>query len=85
MRIFTIKYFDIANGLGVRTSVFVSGCNHRCKGCFNAKAWNFETGEVFTDGMKEEILQSLAPDYIAGLSLLGGEPMEIVNQRGLIG
>ncbi len=79
-----IKYCDIANGLGVRTSLFVSGCTHRCRGCFNEAAWDFEAGEVFTGDVEEQILESLKPEYIAGLSLLGGEPMEIVNQRVLV-
>lgn len=79
-----IKYFDIADGLGVRTSLFVSGCTHRCKGCFNEEAWDFEAGEVFGEDARERILESLKPDYIAGLSLLGGEPMEIENQRCLV-
>lgn len=81
----TIKYYDIANGTGVRTSLFVSGCTHRCKGCFNPEAWDFQAGQVFTKEVEEEILKSLAPDYISGLSLLGGEPMEIPNQRALVG
>lgn len=78
-----IKTFDIANGVGVRTSLFVSGCRHRCKGCFNSEAWDFEAGEPFTHDTEDEILQSLEPDYVAGLSVLGGEPLEPENQRVL--
>lgn len=80
----TIKYCDIANGTGVRTSLFVSGCTHHCKGCFNEVAWDFDYGEPFTDKTIDQILESMKPDYIAGLSLLGGEPMEPDNQRGLM-
>ena len=80
----TIKYNDIANGTGVRTSLFVSGCTHRCKGCFNEIAWDFTYGEPFTRKTEQAILDSMKAPYIAGLSLLGGEPMEPVNQRGLL-
>ena len=80
----TIKTFDIANGTGVRTSLFVSGCTHRCEGCFNEIAWDFGYGEEFTEETVEQLLASMRPDYVAGLSLLGGEPMEPVNQRGLM-
>ena len=79
-----IKYYDIANGLGVRTSLFVSGCSHRCPGCFNEIAWDFHYGKEFTRETMEEILKSCEPGYIRGLSLLGGEPLEPVNQRGLL-
>ena len=79
-----IKYYDIANGLGVRTSLFVSGCSHRCHGCFNDIAWDFHYGKEFTRETMEEILKSCEPGYIRGLSLLGGEPLEPVNQRGLL-
>ena len=80
----TIKVNDIANGTGVRVSLFVSGCTHRCKGCFNAEAWDFSYGQPFTSQTEAFILQALAPDYVAGLSLLGGEPMEPANQRALL-
>lgn len=80
----TIKYCDIANGPGVRTSLFVSGCTHRCKGCFNEIAWDFDYGEPFTKKVSYAIMDSLRPSYIKGLSLLGGEPMEPENQRGLL-
>lgn len=80
----TIKKFDIANGPGVRVSLFVSGCTHHCKGCFNSEAWDFFYGSEFDGKVEEEILNALSPDYITGLSLLGGEPFECVNQRGLL-
>ena len=79
-----IKTCDIANGEGVRTSLFVSGCTHRCKGCFNEIAWDFEYGKVFNEQVQGYILKELAPAYIAGLTLLGGEPFEPQNQRGLL-
>ena len=79
-----IKTCDIANGPGVRTSLFVSGCTHRCKNCFNAEAWSFDAGQPFTDAVQEQILAECAPEYITGLSLLGGEPMEPQNQRALL-
>ena len=84
MKYANIKYCDIANGLGVRTSLFVSGCTHRCRGCFNEEAWDFNYGEEFTDEVIETILESCAPGHINGLTLLGGEPMEVCNQRGLL-
>ena len=80
----TIKPVDIANGPGVRVSLFVSGCTHRCPGCFNAEAWDFSYGAPFTEETQEELLKSLSPDYIEGLTLLGGEPMEPVNQEALL-
>ena len=79
-----IKKCDIANGTGVRVSLFVSGCRHHCKGCFNAVAWDFNYGQPFTDKVANEILDALAPDYIQGFSLLGGEPFEPENQRVLV-
>ncbi len=79
-----IKYCDIANGTGVRTSLFVSGCTHHCPGCFNQIAWDFNYGLEFTFDTMYDILKSIEPAYIAGLSLLGGEPMEPENQRGLM-
>ena len=81
MNIATVKYYDIANGEGVRTSLFVSGCRHHCKNCFNSQAWDFSYGTPYGREDEESILDSLAPDYIAGLSLLGGEPMEPENQE----
>lgn len=84
MKYSDIKYYDIANGLGVRTSLFVSGCTHRCKGCFNEITWDFNYGKEFTRDTIAEVLKSIEPKYIKGLSLLGGEPMEISNQRALL-
>lgn len=80
----TIKPVDIANGPGVRVSLFVSGCTHHCKGCFNAEAWDFNYGEAFTAETEDKLLGLLDHDYIAGLTLLGGEPLEPVNQKGLL-
>ena len=79
-----IKFCDISNGPGVRTSLFVSGCTHHCKNCFNAVTWDFSYGEVFTPQVEDTILQQTAPRYITGLSLLGGEPMEPENQPALL-
>ena len=79
-----IKYFDVANGEGVRVSLFVSGCTHHCKECFNKEAWDFHYGNPFTQKEIDRILEYLKPNYIAGLSLLGGEPMEPVNQEGIL-
>lgn len=78
-----IKKHDIANGIGVRVSLFVSGCTHHCKGCFNPETWDFNYGTPFTDAVKDEIMLALAPSYISGLSLLGGEPFEPANQAVL--
>ncbi len=80
----TIKKTDIANGLGVRVSLFVSGCTHHCKGCFNSETWNFNYGKLFTQETEQEIIEALSHEYINGLSLLGGEPMEPENQRVLL-
>ena len=79
-----IKKNDISNGIGVRTSLFVSGCRHHCKDCFNAQTWDFGFGEAFTEQTMMEILESCEPDWINGLSLLGGEPFEPENQRVLL-
>ena len=79
-----IKRIDVANGEGVRVSVFVSGCNHHCKGCFNQCAWDFNYGNKFTEKQENEVLKDLDHDYISGLSLLGGEPLEPTNQEGLL-
>ena len=75
---------DIANGIGVRVTLFVSGCTHFCKGCFNSEAWDFNYGEPFTKDTENELLEALAPSWIDGLTLLGGEPMEPQNQRALL-
>lgn len=80
----TIKWTDIANGEGVRISLFVSGCTRRCKDCFNAVAWDFSYGKPFDESVRERIYERLKADYIAGLSLLGGEPLEPENQRALL-
>ncbi len=79
-----IKFNDIANGEGVRTSLFVSGCTHHCKHCFNPETWDFNYGTPFTEEVEQKILDSLKPDHINGLTLLGGEPMEPANQKALL-
>ena len=79
-----IKNCDIANGPGVRVSLFVSGCTHRCPGCFNEVAWDFNYGEPFTEETEETILAMLRPEYIRGLTLLGGEPFEPQNQGSIV-
>ncbi len=80
----TIKWADVANGPGVRVSLFVSGCTHRCPGCFNEEAWDFGYGQPFTEVQEDKILAALVPAHIKGLSLLGGEPFEPDNQRALL-
>ena len=79
-----IKYYDIADGPGVRTTLFVSGCSHHCPGCFQPETWDFSFGKPYTAETEDEIIASLAPDYVDGLTLLGGEPMEKANQRALL-
>nr|WP_294492009.1 anaerobic ribonucleoside-triphosphate reductase activating protein [uncultured Mediterraneibacter sp.] len=79
-----IKKCDIANGEGVRVSLFVSGCTHHCPGCFNQATWDFDYGKEYTEETEREILDALAPEYINGLSLLGGEPFEPQNQQFLV-
>ena len=79
-----IKKNDIANGPGVRVNLFVSGCTHKCEECFNADTWDFHYGFEYTDKQTAEILEALKPDYVAGMTFLGGEPMEISNQEALI-
>ncbi len=79
----TIKKYDVANGPGVRVSLFVSGCRHHCKGCFNAETWDFNYGEPYTEAVTEDILKALSPSYIKGFSVLGGEPFEPENQQVL--
>ena len=79
-----IKKYDIANGEGVRVSLFVSGCTHHCPGCFNQDTWDFSYGKKYTDETEQEILDALSPGYINGLSLLGGEPFEPQNQEVLV-
>ncbi|MBP3370626.1 MAG: anaerobic ribonucleoside-triphosphate reductase activating protein [Clostridia bacterium] len=80
----TLKTHDVANGIGIRVSLFVSGCTHKCKGCFNSEAWDFDYGTPYGDDVEQKIIQALAPDYIRGLSLLGGEPFEPQNQPTLL-
>ncbi len=79
-----IKNCDIANGPGVRVSLFVSGCTHRCKGCFNEVAWDFQYGQPFTQETIDEILKMLAPPHVRGLTILGGEPFEPENQPAVL-
>ena len=79
-----IKPVDIADGIGVRVSLFVSGCTHHCKGCFQPQTWAFDYGQPYTKETEEQLLSLLAPSYIRGLTLLGGEPMEPDNQRALL-
>lgn len=80
-----IKECDIADGPGVRVSLFVSGCRHHCKGCFNKETWDFGYGKPYTKETEDEIIRLLAPSYIQGLTLLGGEPFEPENQEELAG
>lgn len=79
-----IKSFSIENGTGVRVSLFVSGCRHRCKGCFNEETWDFHYGQPFTEETEDEIIETMRPDYMAGLTLLGGDPAEPENQEALL-
>mgnify|MGYP001226735883 FL=1 len=79
-----IKRYDVANGPGVRVSVFVSGCTHRCPGCFNEEAWDFNFGRPFTQETIDYIIDLLKPDFYKGITFLGGEPLEHVNQQGLL-
>ena len=80
----TIKPRDIANGPGVRVSLFVSGCTHHCKGCFNQEAWDFDFGQPFTQETIDYILRELSPGFVRGLTLLGGEPFEPENQPAIV-
>lgn len=75
---------DIANGPGVRVTLFVAGCRIHCKNCFNSECWDFDSGEPFTDQIKDDILKALDNHYITGITILGGEPMEPENQEGLL-
>ena len=79
-----IKKVDVANGPGVRVSLFVSGCTHKCKGCFNEEAWDFKYGHEYTQKEEDKIIELLKPDYIEGITILGGEPFEYVNQKGIL-
>ncbi|MCR5149050.1 MAG: anaerobic ribonucleoside-triphosphate reductase activating protein [Eubacterium sp.] len=78
-----IYYCDTANGVGIRTSLYVSGCTHHCKGCFNEQTWDFSFGKLFTPEIADEIINSLKRPYVQGLTILGGEPWEVSNQRVL--
>ena len=80
-----IKTHDVANGPGVRVSLYVSGCTHHCKECFNPETWDFNYGTYFDSKAEEQILRALEPKYIRGFSLLGGEPFEPANQKVLVG
>ena len=84
MRYGNIKKCDIANGIGIRTVLFVSGCTHHCKGCFQPETWDFQYGKDYTKETEDEIVASLKPSYINGLTLLGGEPFEPSNRRELV-
>lgn len=79
-----VKTCDIANGPGIRTSLFVSGCTHRCPNCFNAIAWDFNYGQPFDEAAAQRLIRECTPGYVTGLTLLGGEPMEPQNQRALL-
>ena len=79
-----IKCPDIANGPGCRVSLFVSGCTHHCKGCFNSETWDFHYGKLFTDEVKNSIIEMMGKNYISGLTILGGEPMEPQNQPDVL-
>lgn len=79
-----IKTVDIQDGTGVRVSIYVSGCHFHCKGCHNKEAWDFNYGKKFEDSTIDYIINLMNHDYIAGLSILGGEPLELVNQQGLV-
>lgn len=79
-----IKRCDVANGPGIRVSLFVSGCTHHCKECFNPETWDFDYGSPFTENEIEQIIEYMSPDYIKGITILGGEPFEHPNQQGLL-
>ncbi len=84
MNVATIKYYDIANGPGVRVSLYVSGCRNRCKGCFNKETWDFDYGTPFTEETQDAIIKGMEPSFIKGFSLLGGDPFEPENQAALV-
>ena len=79
-----VKNCDIANGAGVRVSLFVSGCRNHCKGCFQPETWAFDYGQEFTSETEDEIISMMRPDYIRGLTILGGDPFEPENQKALL-
>lgn len=80
----TIKPLDVANGAGIRVSLFVSGCRNHCRGCFNPETWNFEYGEPFDGKAQSQVMEFLKADYIKGLSILGGDPLEPENEAALL-
>lgn len=79
-----LRTCDVANGPGMRVTLFVSGCTNHCPGCFQPETWDFDYGQPFTDEIQSHILELLAPEYISGLTLLGGDPFEPSNQRALL-
>ncbi len=79
-----IKQYDVANGPGVRVSLFVSGCTHHCKNCFNKVAWDFNYGKPFTEETINTIINYCKDEYVEGLTILGGEPFEPINQKGIL-
>ena len=79
-----IKKYDVANGPGIRISLFVSGCTHHCKGCFNEAAWDFKYGNPYTEVQTNEIIEYMKNDFVSGITILGGEPFEYVNQQGIL-
>ena len=79
-----IKKNDVADGEGIRVTLFVSGCTHHCEGCFQPETWNFDYGDPYTKEVEDEIISAMKPGHISGLTLLGGEPFEPVNQRALL-
>ena len=84
MKYAQLKKRDVANGPGVRVSLFVSGCTHHCKGCSNPETWDFDYGDIFDEKIQDEIISLMEPSYIRGLTVLGGEPMEKPNQKALL-
>ena len=80
----TLRTHDVANGVGIRVSLFVSGCRHKCKGCFNKEAWDFDYGDIYSEETERKIIEALAPSYIKGFSLLGGEPFDPNNRKELV-
>ena len=79
-----LKLFDVANGPGIRVTLYVSGCTHHCNGCFNTVTWDFNAGKPFDEAVMDKIIDAMKASYIAGLTILGGEPFEYVNQEGLL-
>ena len=84
MRITQIRKTDVANGAGIRVTIFVAGCTHRCAGCFNREYFSFEAGELVTEEMMDQIISMSQKDYIEGLSVLGGEPLQQVFDKTLV-